>query len=83
GAVLISVFAMIRSLVHLITPDHMRGRVMSVYNGAFRGGMPLGSIIAGAIIQKWSAPPVIAVDGVLIVLLGCFFLFVHRRVAAL
>ncbi|HYM00897.1 MAG TPA: MFS transporter, partial [Blastocatellia bacterium] len=83
GAVLLSVFAMITSLVQMITPDNMRGRVMSVYNGAFRGGMPLGSIVAGAIIQRWSAPPVIAIDGVLIVLLGCYFLFVHRRVAAL
>jgi MFS family permease len=83
GLAMIGVFAMLTSLVQLITGDHMRGRVMSVYNLAFRGAMPIGSIIIGAIIQKSSAPPVIAVNGALLVLLGCYFLFVHRRIAEL
>jgi predicted MFS family arabinose efflux permease len=83
GAAMISVFAMISSLVQLITADQMRGRVMSVYNVAFRGGMPVGSIVVGAIVQRLGAPPVIAVNGALLVLLGCYFLFVHRRIAAL
>lgn len=83
GAAMISVFAMISSLVQLITADQMRGRVMSVYNIAFRGGMPVGSIVVGAIVQRLGAPPVIAVNGALLVLLGCYFLFVHRRIATL
>lgn len=83
GAAMISVFAMVTSLVQLITTDDMRGRVMSVFNVAFRGGMPLGAIVIGAIIQKSSAPPVIAVNGALLVLLGCYFLFVHRKIAKL
>jgi predicted MFS family arabinose efflux permease len=83
GAAMIAVFAMISSLVQLITTDDMRGRVMSVYNVAFRGGMPVGSIVIGAIIQETSAPPVIAVNGALLVLLGLYYLFVHRRIAAM
>ncbi len=83
GAAMIGVFAMVSSLVQLITADQMRGRVMSVYNVAFRGGMPLGSILVGSIVQRLGAPPVIAVNGALLVLLGCYFLFVHRRIAAL
>jgi predicted MFS family arabinose efflux permease len=83
GAAMIGVFAMVSSLVQLITADQMRGRVMSVYNVAFRGGMPLGSILVGAIVQRLGAPPVIAVNGALLVALGCYFLFVHRRIAAL
>jgi predicted MFS family arabinose efflux permease len=83
GAAMISVFAMITSLVQLITTDDMRGRVMSVYNVAFRGGMPIGSIVIGAIIQKTAAPPAIAVNGILLVILGLYFLFIQRRVAAL
>jgi predicted MFS family arabinose efflux permease len=43
GALLLAVFTSISSLVQLITPDNMRGRVLSVYNVAFRGGMPVGS----------------------------------------
>lgn len=83
GAAMISVFAMVTSLVQLITPDAMRGRVMSVYNVAFRGGMPVGSIILGGIIQQIGAPPVIAFNGALLFALALWFLLVQRRVAAL
>ena len=70
GAVLIAVFAMVTSLVQLLTRDEMRGRVMSVYNVAFRGGMPFGSLITGALIKNYSAPPVLAVNGLILVGLG-------------
>ncbi len=83
GAAMIAVFAMVSSLVQLITSNDMRGRVMSVYNVAFRGGMPIGSIILGGIIQQIGAPPVIAFNGVLLFVLALYFLFVQRRVAAL
>ncbi len=83
GAAMIAVFTMITSLVQLITTDDMRGRVMSVYNVAFRGGMPIGAIVTGAIIQNASAPPVIAANGVILVLIGFYFLFVHRKIAEL
>jgi hypothetical protein len=83
GAALISVFAMISSLVQMITSDAMRGRVMSVYNLAFRGGMPIGSLATGALIPVHTAPIVVACNGVLLIGLGVYFLFGHRRVAAL
>jgi predicted MFS family arabinose efflux permease len=83
GAALIAVFAMISSLVQLIAPDEMRGRVMSVYNVAFRGGMPIGSLISGALIKTVGVSAVLAANGVLLVFLGLYFLFVQRRVASL
>ena len=83
GAAMIAVFAMVTSLVQLITPNDMRGRVRSVYNVAFRGGMPIGSIILGGVIQKVGAPPVIAFNGALLFGLALWFLLVQRRVAAL
>ncbi len=83
GAALISAFAMISSLVQLIVADEMRGRVMSVYNVAFRGGMPFGSVASGCLIPIFSAPVVIAANGLLLVLLGVYFLTFQRRVAAL
>jgi predicted MFS family arabinose efflux permease len=83
GAAMVGVFAMVSSLVQLITADEMRGRVMSVYNVAFRGGMPLGSIVIGGIIQNLGAPPVIAFNGAVLFLLALWFLTVQRRVAAL
>ncbi|MGA3027615.1 MAG: MFS transporter [Bryobacteraceae bacterium] len=83
GGVLMAVFASISSLVQLITPNEMRGRVMSVYNVAFRGGMPFGSLAVGLLSVRFSAPMVLAVNGALLSLLGAWFLLVQRRVAAL
>jgi predicted MFS family arabinose efflux permease len=76
-------FAMISSLVQLITSNDMRGRVMSVYNVAFRGGMPLGSLLAGFLVPRFTAPNVIAVNGLLLVAMATYFLLFQRRVAAL
>jgi predicted MFS family arabinose efflux permease len=83
SAALVAVFAMISSLVQLIAPDAMRGRVMSVYNVAFRGGMPIGSLISGQLIGSSSVGAVLAVNGVALAILGLYFLLVQRRVAHL
>jgi predicted MFS family arabinose efflux permease len=83
GAALVAVFAMISSLVQLIAPDEIRGRVMSVYNVAFRGGMPIGALISGELITKSSVPVVLAGNGLLLALLGLYFLLVERRVSRL
>ena len=83
SAALMSLFSMISSLVQLIVPDNMRGRVMSVYNVAFRGGMPIGSLLFGAIVPNFGVAHVLAGNGVAMVLLGLYFLFVQRRVARL
>ena len=83
GAALMAVFATISSLVQMITSDQMRGRVMSVYNVAFRGGMPIGSLVIGALVPRFTAPVVLACNGLLLAVIGSYFLAVHRRVAAL
>jgi len=83
GAVMMCAFAMISSLVQLITPNDMRGRVMSVYNVAFRGGMPFGSVATGYFVPIFTAPTVLSVNGLVLLSLGAYFLFVQRRVAAL
>ena len=83
GAALLSVFATISSLVQMITSDNMRGRVMSIYNVAFRGGMPFGSLIVGALIHRFTAPAVLAWNGALLVLLALYFLIVQRKIVTL
>jgi MFS family permease len=83
GAALVGVFAMIASLAQLIATHEMRGRVMSVYNVAFRGGMPLGSLVCGWLVPMFTAPVVIAANGALLCLLGLYYLAAQRRVAAL
>jgi MFS family permease len=83
GVSMISVFATVNSLVQLITTNEMRGRVMSVYNFAFRGGMPMGNLMTGWLVPVFSAPSVLAVNGMLLVGLGVYFFLGQRRVAAL
>jgi MFS family permease len=83
GASMMSVFAMVTSLVQLIVTNQMRGRVMSVYNFAFRGGMPMGNLVAGWLVPIFTAPLVLAVNGLLLVALGSYYFLVQRRVAEL
>jgi predicted MFS family arabinose efflux permease len=83
GVALIAVFAMISTLVQLIVMDDMRGRVMSVYNVAFRGGMPFGALISGKLIEISNVGIVLALNGVALLLIAMWFLLVQRRVAKL
>ena len=61
---LLAVFTSISSLVQMIAPDNMRGRVISVQNVAFRGGMPVGSLVVGALVKQFTAPVVLTWNGV-------------------
>jgi predicted MFS family arabinose efflux permease len=83
GASMMAVFATVTSLVQLIVTNEMRGRVMSVYNCAFRGGMPMGNLVSGWLVPAFTAPVVLGVNGVLLMLVAAYFLLVQRRVAAL
>jgi predicted MFS family arabinose efflux permease len=83
GASLMAVFATVTSLVQLITTNEMRGRVMSVYNCAFRGGMPMGNLVSGWFVPIFTAPVVLGVNGLLLILVALYFLLVQRRVAML
>jgi MFS family permease len=83
GAAMMGVFAMVNSLVQLVVTNQMRGRVMSVYNLSFRSGMPVGNAVAGYLVQMFTAPVVLAVNGALLVFLGLYYFLVQRRVAEL
>ena len=74
GAAMMVVYSMTASLVQLIVPDHLRGRVVSIYMVAFRGGMPLGSLAGGYAASLSSAPHVLAVNGGLLTLVAVYFL---------
>ncbi len=83
GASMMAVFATVTSLVQLITTNEMRGRVMSVYNCAFRGGMPMGNLLSGWLVPIFTAPLVLAVNGLLLIAMALYFLLIQRKVAAL
>ncbi|MGZ6970997.1 MAG: MFS transporter [Thermoanaerobaculia bacterium] len=70
GAALMIVFAMFMTLVQTNVDDAMRGRVVSVYSLAFRGAMPLGSVVAGFLVALVPVPWVLVGNGMLLLLVG-------------
>ena len=76
GASVLFVFSSITSLVQLLAPENMRGRIMSVFNTAFRGSMALGPPVAGFLAREDSlgAPTVVAINGVLLILVAVIFM---------
>jgi len=74
GVCIVGVISRYSSLVQLTTSDDMRGRVMSIFMLAFRGGMPLGNLIAGYVAQRWSITTALAVNGVILLLVALVFI---------
>jgi predicted MFS family arabinose efflux permease len=83
GASMMAVFATVISLVQLIVTNEMRGRVMSVYNFAFRGGMPMGNLVSGWLVPLYTAPIVLGANGVILIAVALYFLTMQRSVAEL
>jgi len=74
GIFMMSTFAYITSLVQLLLTDEMRGRVMSIYMVAFRGGMPLGSLMTGLLAKQFQLSTILTYEGILLVLIAGSFL---------
>jgi MFS family permease len=71
GAMLVMCFSMTTSLVQLLAPHDLRGRVVSIYMVAFRGGSPLGGLVSGWLVtQTGSAPYVLALNGGLLTIVA-------------
>ncbi len=83
GMALMIVLSCITSLVQLIAPNEMRGRVMSIYLVAFRGGMPLGSLVSGYIASITSAPTVLVLNGIAMLIVSVYFLLKNKEIRAL
>jgi len=83
AASMMMVFAMLSSLVQLNAPNELRGRVMSIYMVAFRGGMPLGSLVAGWIATYTGPSAVLTVNGLLLSAVAAWFLLKSHGVREL
>ena len=75
GSLLVMCTSLTTSLAQLLAPAELRGRVVSIYLVAFRGGSPLGGLASGWLVtQIGSAPAVLMVNGVLLTIIALFFL---------
>ena len=78
GAMSMMMFSLSSSLVQLVVPDRLRGRVMSIYMLALRGGGPIGSFTAGWIATSITAPLMLAINGGLLSLLALYYLAIKK-----
>ncbi len=83
GGAILAVFAMMNSLVQLNADEDMRGRIMSVYNTAFRGAMPLGNLASGLVADKVGAAKVMGFNGATLILIASYFLVSRNRMKEL
>jgi len=75
GSLLVMCFSLTTSLAQLLAPAELRGRVVSIYMLAFRGGSPLGGLASGWLVtQVGSAPKVLMVNGITLTIVALFFL---------
>lgn len=53
------------TLIQAMVPDHLRGRVMSVYSMMFMGMAPWGALVAGAVADRLGAPIAVSAGAVM------------------
>ncbi|HXA06565.1 MAG TPA: MFS transporter [Bryobacteraceae bacterium] len=61
------------TLIQTIVPDHLRGRVMSLYSMMFMGMAPFGAFFGGALANRVGAPMTVRVGGIACVLGAIWF----------
>jgi len=52
------------TLIQVMVPDALRGRVMAVYSMMFMGMAPIGALLGGALSDHLGAPLTVAIGGV-------------------
>jgi MFS family permease len=52
------------TLIQVMVPDELRGRVMAVYSMMFMGMAPLGALLGGALSDRVGAPMTIMIGGI-------------------
>jgi MFS family permease len=81
GFGLILYVASTNTLLQLTTEDRFRGRIMSLYTFMFIGTAPIGSLLCGAIAQRWGAPVATSVSA-LVLLSGALWVSYRLRMIA-
>ena len=83
GFTLTTAFSTLNSLVQEMAPDALRGRVLSIFGVAFRGGGPVRSLVAGSLVRHAGAPAVMAAYAAVLLCLACVLLVRGRELRRL
>jgi len=83
GFTLTTAFSTLNSLVQEMAPEALRGRVLSIFGLAFRGGGPVGSLVAGRLVRAAGAPAVVAAYAAVLLCVASFLLLRGRELRRL
>ncbi|MGD0569284.1 MAG: MFS transporter [Candidatus Sulfotelmatobacter sp.] len=61
------------TLIQVMVPDALRGRVMAVYSMMFMGMAPIGALLGGALAERLGAPVTVAIGGAASIAGACWF----------
>ena len=61
------------TLIQVMVPDALRGRVMAVYSMMFMGMAPIGALLGGALADRLGAQTTVAIGGMASVVGACWF----------
>jgi MFS family permease len=61
------------TLIQVMVPDALRGRVMAVYSMMFMGMAPIGALLGGVLAEHLGAPRTVAIGGVACLLAAGWF----------
>ncbi|HWW15546.1 MAG TPA: MFS transporter [Candidatus Dormibacteraeota bacterium] len=61
------------TLIQVMVPDALRGRVMAVYSMMFMGMAPIGALLGGALAERLGAPVTVAIGGLASIVGACWF----------
>ena len=68
--------------LQLATPDHLRGRVMSLYMLLFAGSTPIGGYLTGVMAEAWGVRAAIGIEAALClvgVAIGFAYYVTHKN----
>jgi hypothetical protein len=74
GFSLITQLVITNTLIQIIVPDELRGRVVSTYTWALGGFYPLGSLMIGALGDQIGAPNAALISGI-----GCILIILINQ----
>jgi MFS family permease len=55
--------AITNTLIQLLVPDQLRGRVISTYFWGLQGVAPFGNLLVGWVVQQWDLPTAVLISG--------------------
>ena len=83
GASMVTAFSTLNSLVQENAADAFKGRILSIYGLAFRGGLPLGALVAGLFVRPFGAPLVLGAFSLGVAALAAGTLLWNQRIRSL